>query len=118
MATVLCTGVDESLLQTRKLILEKAGHSVVTARDQSSVIAACARTSIDVAVIGQTVSPNSKRLIASIIRQHSPSARILELHQAHQSRAVEDADSWLEVPAGVPQDLADRVADLARRNNA
>ncbi|HEY6352503.1 MAG TPA: hypothetical protein VI636_24150 [Candidatus Angelobacter sp.] len=113
MAIVLCTGIDEGLLKTRKWILEQAGHIVITARDQVSVIAACKQRAIDVAVIGQTVSSNSKKLIASLVRQHSPSAKILELHQAHQERAVEDADSWLEVPAGVPQDLADRVGELA-----
>ncbi|HEY6253388.1 MAG TPA: hypothetical protein VI685_25810 [Candidatus Angelobacter sp.] len=114
MATVLCTGVDEGLLQTRKLILERAGHIVITARDQPTVIAACKERAIDVAVIGQTVSSNSKRHLASLIRQYSSSAKILELHQAHQPIAVEDADAWLEVPAGVPQELAERVTRLAQ----
>lgn len=114
MATVLCTGIDRGLLETRKMILEQAGHTVVTAQDQVGIITACKQSAIDVAVIGQTVSPGSKKMIATLIRKHSSSAKILELHQAHQARALEDADSWLEVPAGVPQELAERVSELAK----
>jgi len=118
VATVLCTGVDRGLVETRRLILEQAGHTVVIAADQAGVINACKQRAIDVAVISQTVPPGSKKIISSLIRQHSSSAKILELHQAHQAKALEDADSWLEVPAGVPQDLADRVTELAAQKRS
>lgn len=113
MALVLCTGVDPVLLQTRKLILEQAGHKVVTATDQCQITTACAEHRFDVVVIGQTVSANLKSIIASLIRNHCPSAKILELYPPHQGRAVEHADLWLEVPAAVPKHLADRVNELA-----
>lgn len=117
MAVILCTGADTSLLETRRLILEHAGYTVITATDQNAIIAACRQRAIDVAVIGQSVSVSHKRIIGSLVRQHCPSARILELHQAHQQRAVQDADSWLEVPAGVPQELAERVGELLKKAN-
>lgn len=117
MAVVLCTGADTSLLETRRLLLEHAGHTVITARDQRAVIAACQQRRIDVAVIGQSVSSANKKIIGSLVRQHCPAAKILELHQSYQTRAVEDADSWLEVPVGVPQELADRVSELLKRPN-
>ncbi len=113
MAVVLCTGADPALLETRKMILEKAGHTVISARTQSTVTAACKQWIFDVAVFGQSVSPNSKRTMASIVREHCPSARILELHASNQSKAIDFADSWLEVPADVPEELAERVAKLA-----
>jgi hypothetical protein len=36
MAAVLCTGIDEGLLNSRKLILEKAGHNVIPARGEEN----------------------------------------------------------------------------------
>jgi CheY-like chemotaxis protein len=113
MALVLCTGVDQSLLQTRKLILEKAGHTVVTATDERDVISACQKNEFDVAVIGQTVSVKIKPKIAEIVRQHCPKAKVLELYQSHAGKALDDADSWLLVPSDVPAELADRVSELA-----
>ena len=116
MAVVLCTGLDPALLETRKLILEQAGHTVVTAKNQDTIIAACYKWIFDVAVIGQSVSPTSKRSIGATIREHCPSAKILELYASNQPKAVEFANSWLEVPADVPQELADRVSELANPN--
>lgn len=112
MATVLCTGADVALLETRKLILEKAGYTVIPAINQPAVLAACKKARFEVAVIGQSVSSNSKKMISAIVRQYCPSAKVLELHQAHQPRTLEDADAWLKVPADVPQQLAERVAAL------
>lgn len=112
-ALVLCTGKDLSLLRTRKLILEKAGHTVVPAIDPTEVVAACKKHKFDVAVIGQSVSNESKKKVGGLIRQHCPSAKILELYQANSVPTIKDADSWLEVPTDVPQDLARRVSDLA-----
>jgi hypothetical protein len=41
MALVLSTGVDQALLKTRRLILESSGHKVVTAMDETALLAAC-----------------------------------------------------------------------------
>jgi CheY-like chemotaxis protein len=115
MALVLCTGVDKALLESRRLILESAGHNVVPVTDEATMIAACKQQSFDVVVIGQTVSPNVKRRVSTLIRQHCPDAKILELYPLYAGKVLEDADSWLEVPADVPKELADRVDELARR---
>ena len=115
MALVLCTGRDPVLLETRRLILQQAGHTVVPAMSGEQVILACKQHAFDVAVIGQSVSPESKKLIASLVRTHCLSAKILELYPANQGRTLADADSWLEVPADVPQELAERVAEMATK---
>jgi CheY-like chemotaxis protein len=112
VALVLCTGVDKVLLETRRLILERAGHKVIPATNHREVAAACKEHQFDVAVMGQSVSPHSKREIASLIRRHCPSAKVLELYQSHQGKSVADADSWLEVPTGVPQELAEHVTRM------
>src|SRR5579859_5115570 len=117
MALVLCTGVDKTLLSTRKFILEHAGHTVIAVSDESALVAACRKHRFDVAVIGQTVSSNVKRRIFSLIRENSPDAKVLELYPFHDGRVLDHADAWLAVPADVPQDLADRVTVLAADKN-
>ena len=114
MARVVCTGIDQQLMETRKMILEQAGHVVILAKNEPELLAACESRDIDVAVIGQALSPKIKKSIAATVLRFCPSARILELYGRHQGRSIEDADSWLEVPADVPQELAERVDELAK----
>lgn len=115
MATVLCIGWDQSLLDTRTLILKSAGHEVHQARTQKEVASLCEARQFDVAVIGQPISHRMKHLIAPLIKEHCPEVKILELYHPHEGKALSDADAWLEVPADVPGDLAERVNDLANR---
>jgi hypothetical protein len=113
MAKVLCTGWDQGLLDTRTLILKTAGHEVQQARTQGEVVSACEQDKFDVVVIGQTVTVRMKRVIVTLVKQHCADAKILELYQPHMGRAIPDADSWLEVPAEIPSELAERVGQLA-----
>jgi hypothetical protein len=115
MAMVLCIGWDQSLLDTRALILKSAGHEVRQARTQKEVVSLCEAHQFYVAVIGQPISSRMKQLAASIIRELCTHVKILELYQPHQGKALSDADAWLEVPADVPGDLAERVTELANR---
>jgi len=115
LALVLCTGVDQLLMLTRKLILEREGHTVVTAKGELELTAACEKHRFDVAVIGQAVSAKSKKTTASFIRRQCPSAKILELHSPYQGKTLDDADDWLEVPVLVPHDLAEHVTELAAK---
>jgi hypothetical protein len=112
VALVLCTGVDPVLLETRKLILQQAGHKVITTRSEPELAAACEANRFDVAVIGQTVTPRMKQVISTLVRQHCPTAKVLELYYPYQGKALDNADSWLEVPAAVPRDLAQKVNEL------
>ena len=115
MALVLCTGVDPSVVQTRQLILEHAGHVVISALDEPSLIAACRQNKFEVAVVGQTASAKVKRRTASLIRECCHDAKLLELYTVSSGKVLEDADSWLEVLADVPQELAARVEVLAAK---
>lgn len=101
-------------METRKLILQLAGHRVITAMNEIELAVACESNPFDVVVIGQTAKPSIKRSIYSMVRNRCPSAKILELYSPHQGRSLEDAESWMEVPAAVPRDLADRVSELAK----
>ena len=113
MALVLCTGVDKAVLETRKLILQAAGHSVVTAMDEISLLDACNKNSFDIAVIGQMISRKMKHRVAALIKQQCPDAKILELYPPYTGKILDYADSWLLVPADIPEHLTDRVNELA-----
>jgi DNA-binding response OmpR family regulator len=117
MASVLCTGVDQGLLNTRKLILERAGHKVIPALGEKELVSACTTYAFDVAVIGQTVSELEKRRILRLIREHCPRATVLELFSPATGKMLPDADDWLEVPAKIPFDLAQRVSMLVSRRS-
>jgi hypothetical protein len=88
---------------------------VVPALDEASLIQACQQNKFDVAVVGQTVSSKIKRRIAGLIRESCREAKLLELYTISSGRVLDDADSWLEVLADVPQELAKRVGALAAR---
>jgi DNA-binding NarL/FixJ family response regulator len=113
MAFVLCTGIDPVLMHTRQLILEKAGHTVIGVLDEHKLRQACAAHNFDVAVIGQTVSRQTKERVLRLIRENCPSAKILELHMEYEGRVLQEADAALPVPIDVPQQLAEVVATLA-----
>ena len=113
MALVLCTGVEPSLVRMRQLILERAGHIVVPALDETALALVCKQYSFKVAVVGQTPSAKIKRRIAHLIRECCSGAKLLELYTVSSGKVLEDADSWLEVLADLPQELANRVQTLA-----
>ncbi len=112
MALVLCTGTEPALMESRALLLEQAGHTVVKALDERDLVAACAEHKFDVAVVGQSVSNREKRRIFGLIRQHCRGAKVLELYTPVTGKVLEQADEWLEVPTAFPSDLSDRVGHL------
>lgn len=115
MAMVLCIGWDQSLLDTRSLMLRSAGHEVHQARTQKEVASLCEEHQFEVAVIGQPISSRMKFVVASLVREHCPAVKILELYHPYEGRALNDADAWLLVPTDVPSDLVERVNELANR---
>jgi hypothetical protein len=112
MATILCTGDEPLLLETRKLILQRKGHTVVSAQDPSSVQAICQQHTIDVAVIGECTHPEKKKQMAVMIRRHCPSVKILELHGIYQSKILNNSDSTLAMPPEMPEFLTRYVDEL------
>ena len=117
IALVLCTGVHHNLVETRKLILEDAGHTVITATSESAIEHACEQHNFEVAVIGQAISTNEKSHFLAIIRRHCPAAKVLELYPPYLGRTLQSADDWLQVPLDVPPDLAEHVTALAAKSS-
>ena len=113
MAVVVCTGSNRVLMQTRVMILQKAGHTVIGTMNEQELMDACKSNPVDVVVIGQGISPAQKSRVSILARQHCPKARILELYIPSLGKSLGDADDWMEVPGQYPENLAERVNDLA-----
>ncbi len=118
MALVLCIGAQTALMETRRLILERAGHRVVPAMSIPDVQQACSKNDFDVAIIGQAVPAKEKLRILDLVRDACPTTKVLELHTIPSGRTLENADGWLLVPSEVPSELADRVTALAKRKTS
>jgi len=111
MALVLCAGAHAVLTQTRQLILEAAGHTVVPAYDESQIEEACAQNEFQVVVIGQSSKARLKREWREIVRRLCPKAKVLEVFTPNVGPVIKDADDRLESPA-MPEELAERVSAL------
>jgi hypothetical protein len=113
MSLVLNTGVYPPLMETRRLVLEHAGHVVITRTQDGEIVKACRNYEFDVVVIGQSAAAPVKRRIFRLVRKHCKSAKVLELTSPDSGKALEDADSWLEIHPMQPAALLERVALLA-----
>ena len=117
MALVLCTGTDRRVMQTRAMVLERAGHTVLSAMSEPELTELCSTNRFDLAVIGHSVPPLEKPRILRLIRQHCPNAKVLELYTASQGRKLPDADGWLEGAIPHPNDLLEQVSMLASKSS-
>ena len=114
MALVLCTGVDAVLLKPGSLFC-RVQVTELSRRWMNRPLRRRARNTYLTWVIGQTASESVKRRIMTLIRTNCSAARVLELYRFSTGKTLEDADAWLEVPADVPQELAEHVNALAAK---
>ncbi|HET7872516.1 MAG TPA: hypothetical protein VFL42_08390 [Terriglobales bacterium] len=114
MSLILNTGAYPPLLETRRLVLERAGHTVVTAAEDRDLLDAFHQHRFEVAVIGQSASPKLKRHLYDLIRRECASVKILELTTPDIGKTLGAADAWLEISHSATEALAQRVSELAR----
>ena len=113
MALVLCLGSDESLIRTRTLLLERAGHKVVSVRNVRDIEQVCRQHAFDVAVIGQGIPPPERFRIADVLRELCPDAAVLELFTISSPAVLDSATDSLEMSGAQPSELAEKVSALA-----
>ena len=114
MALVLCTGIDPAALETRRVILERAGHHVISATGEQELEDACVAYRIDAVVIGDSLSPKAKVRVLTLVRKNCPSSKILELYPQKGRKTLDEADAWLPIPADHPQDFAELITSLTQ----
>ena len=83
---------------------------------QPATIKACPRHAFHVAVVGQEETPENKKSVFALVRQHCPSTKILEVYAIEVGRTLKGADDWLALPKQEPTELIERVATLLRRD--
>jgi DNA-binding response OmpR family regulator len=65
MSRILSISYDESLLQTRAMLLERAGYEVDSALGFSAAIHACKTKQFDLVVLGHSIPVEDKEQIIS-----------------------------------------------------
>lgn len=117
---ILCIGIDNAAMQTRLLILERAGYKVLQARDLRRVKTACENISFAIAILGQSLNGSEKRRISDVVISCCKTAKILELHTG-VTPDLPEADAHLHVVAMEPEVLVETVDTLLqtpRKKNA
>ncbi len=102
---------------TRAFLLQSAGHRVIRAMSEPELLSACRNHKVDVVVIGQSVAKHPKCRIFELVKQHCPTAKVLELCDRFKEKEIPEADDWLETPTTVPNELATRVSSLASKTS-
>ena len=111
MARILSISQTEVLRTTRQLVLEKAGHEVLSLPDLDGDLKFSREEKFDLAVIGHGFPGEEKRRIANLTNKHFPGLPILEL--CFHSPEIPGADFILssspgEIVAAVREILAGR----------
>jgi len=114
MALVLVVGTIDALMESRRLLIEAAGHEAIPVTNDAELISACKKNLVDVAVFGQMMAPAEKIRGFDLFRQHCPNAKVLSLYSPSVGPVLRSADDWLAVPADVPSELAERISELVR----
>ncbi|HET6934591.1 MAG TPA: hypothetical protein VFI72_07105 [Candidatus Angelobacter sp.] len=117
MALILYAGLDRALMQTRRMILQGAGHKTIGAADENEFVAACQSHSFHIILLSQTLPSVLKLRLSAIARRLRPGAKVLELYASHLGRTIRDADDWLDTPLDSPGELAARIDWLLSRQD-
>lgn len=102
---ILCVVEDPIVRQTKKMVLEHIGFAVMDVGTLREVEYVTSRSAFDLAIIGRSLSEESKRLMADAIRRNVPGTPILEM--CNVSPVITGADHVLR--STNPEDLAEMV---------
>jgi len=102
---LLSISYDESLLLTRRFLLEQAGFEVLSALGFIEAIERCdAGNQLDLIILGHSIAPKDKTRIMAHIKEHcaAPVLALLWPHQepvpgAHTSIEATAPDTFLEI---------------------
>jgi DNA-binding response OmpR family regulator len=106
--TILSISYDDTLLQTRHLMLERCGYSVTSTFGFTDSLEQCKRGHWSLLIIGHSIPDPDKRALVKQFRRNC-SAPVLALHRFGDSR-LDDADYTITVEH--PQNLLQTVEQI------
>ena len=110
MAHILSISYDKALLQTRELLLQQIGHTVVSALGFAQAIKACSDlgATLDLVVLGHSIPRDDQKALIAQMRQSCkcPFIALLRPHEA----PVEGAARSIDVSE--PRDFLAAVRDV------
>ncbi len=101
MARLLSIAYDATLVRTRHLLLQRAGHHVESALGFRSAMEACQRP-FDLIILGQVIPKSDKLELIGCFRNANPGGCVLALIRAGE-RHLKGVDGY--VNAGDPEAL-------------
>jgi len=107
MARILSVSYDETLLRTRELLLESAGHSVVSAFGHHEALESCTTGEFELVIIGHSIPKKDKLDVIERFRKTNPDATVIALIRGGEGRLLE-VDHY--VSPGDPEDLLRSIA--------
>jgi DNA-binding response OmpR family regulator len=110
-AHMLCVSYDESLLVTRRLLLEKRGYKVTAALGFESSMARCREGGYSLFILGHSIPKGDQQELMTIFREHSKGP-VLSLRRPGES-AIAGAD-YYSFP-GDPEEFLRLIADILRK---
>jgi DNA-binding response OmpR family regulator len=108
MARIFSISYDESLLSTRRWMLESLGHQVTSALGFTAALHLCVEESFDFVIIGHSIPHDDKKAIVREIRRHC-NAPILTLLK-HMEPQLEEADYYMDFSH--PEQFLDFVKEV------
>jgi len=109
VAHIICIANPDAVMETRRLILQRAGHEIHAVHNLKEMERACQTQQYDLAILADALPDMEKMRIADVIRKACPALRVLELHTGLVP-TVSDADAQLQVSASRPEGLVEAVA--------
>jgi CheY-like chemotaxis protein len=102
LATILCIDDNEMALEVRKLVLEMAGHSVVTAIDAESAMQLFTSSTVDMVISDHLLQGSTGTELAAEMKRLKPAIPVVIMSgMVEQPEGMEHADLFIgkgEVP--------------------
>lgn len=112
--TVLCIDDEEPGLEVRKILLESAGHRVLTAKSGSEGIRVFRSEPVDAVILDYWMSGMNGVAVARELKKLNPKVpiMILSAYGTLLDEALGVADVWIRKGEEDPQFLLAKVAEL------
>jgi CheY-like chemotaxis protein len=116
-ATLLCVDDNQLALEVRKLLLESAGYSVLTASDSATAMALFSSSSVDLVVSDHLLQGDTGTALAAAMKKLKPLVPIVIMSGLVDApEGMEHADLFISKTDSPPEVLR-KIAELVARSS-